>query len=195
MAQAGRAADEAGIEFFEKRIRPVLVERCYECHNSRDKREGGLALDHREGLLQGGDSGEAVVAGKPDESLLISAIDHSSAELRMPQGGPKLSAAVIADFAKWIKLGAPDPRDTPPSAEELSAVTSWEAVRERRKQWWSFQQVVKPEAPATGAAWSDHPIDRFLFAAMERAQASPAAPADRRSWCGRSWPVDQGRCR
>lgn len=174
------AADDAEVEFFEKRIRPVLVERCYECHNSGDKTEGGLTVDFRGGLLEGGDSGAAVVPGKPDESLLLAAIRHATAELRMPQGGPKLSEAVIADFKKWIERGAVDPRDRPPSAEELSATTSWEAVRKRRQEWWSFQPIVKPELPAENG-WSQHPIDRFVFAKLAEEGLQPVEAAERRT--------------
>ncbi|HVW39012.1 MAG TPA: DUF1549 domain-containing protein, partial [Pirellulales bacterium] len=174
------AADDAEIEFFEKRIRPVLVERCYECHNSGDKTEGGLTVDFRGGLLEGGDSGAAVVPGKPEESLLLAAIRHASAELRMPQGGPKLSEAVIADFTKWIERGAVDPRDRPPAPEELSATTSWEAIRIRRQEWWSFQPIVKPELPPENG-WSQHPIDRFVFAKLAEQGLHPVDAAERRT--------------
>lgn len=174
------AANEPELEFFEKRIRPVLVERCYECHNSGDKTEGSLAVDFRGGLLTGGDSGAAVVPGKPEESLLLAAIRHASAELRMPQGGPKLSEAVIADFARWIERGAIDPRDRPPSAEELSATTSWEAIRKRRQEWWSFQPIVKPELPPENG-WSEHPIDRFVFAKLAEQGLRPVDAAERRT--------------
>ncbi len=85
-ATAVQAADDEDREFFEKRIRPVLVERCYECHNSRDNAEGDLALDHRTAMLAGGDSGEAVVPGKPDESLLIQAIRHETSGSTNAQG-------------------------------------------------------------------------------------------------------------
>ena len=77
------------VEFFEKNIRPVLAERCYECHNSSDKAKGGLALDWRGGLAKGGDNGPVIVAGKPDESLLLRAIRHEEKELKMPKDGPK----------------------------------------------------------------------------------------------------------
>ena len=180
MALPTRAADDAETEFFEKRIRPVLVERCYECHNSGAKTDGGLTVDHREGLLAGGDSGAAVVPGKPQESLLLAAIRHATAELRMPQGGPKLSDAVIADFTRWIERGAVDPRDRPPTPDELSATTSWEAIRQRRKEWWSFQPIAKPELPAENN-WSEHPIDRFVFAKLAEQGLRPADAAERRT--------------
>ena len=180
-ATAVRAADDEDREFFEKRIRPVLVERCYECHNSRDNAEGGLALDHRAAMLAGGDSGEAVVPGKPDDSLLIQAIRHETSDLRMPKSGPKLSPEVIADFVKWVAAGAYDPRDKPPSAAELDAALSWEAVRERRKEWWSFQPLTNQAEPEGDGAWSEHPIDRFLAESWKSAAVEPADPADRRT--------------
>ncbi len=176
------AADDAGIDLFEEKIRPVLVEHCYKCHNSQDMTEGGLALDHREGLIEGGDSGPAVVPGDPAASLLVKVVRHEPGAPRMPKGGAKLPGAVAADFARWVKLGAPDPRDEPPSARELDALTSWEAVRERRARWWSFRPVTRPEPPAVRLeGWSDHPVDRFILARLEREGLEPAAPADRRT--------------
>ena len=181
IAAEARVEDNGELEFFEKRIRPVLVEHCYECHNSRDKAEGGLAVDHRAGLLAGGDSGEAIVPGKATESLLIQAVRHQTSELRMPKGGPKLPDAVIADLTKWVERGAVDPRDAPPSPEELKAEISWEAVRERRKQWWSFQPIGKHAPPGAGADWSEHPVDRFLAERWQTASVSPSELADRRT--------------
>src|SRR5262249_42368586 len=102
-------------EFFETRIRPVLVEKCYKCHSAEAKKagklKGGLLLDSRAGLLKGGDSGAAVVPGKPADSLLLKALRYADEALRMPPKG-KLPNSVVADFEKWIALGAPDPRET-----------------------------------------------------------------------------------
>src|SRR5688572_28999703 len=113
----GFAADALSPEamaFFEKRVRPVLVERCYECHSvSAHKLRGGLLLDSRTGILKGGDSGPAVIAGNPDKSLLIKAIRYTDDDLQMP---PKhrLDPQEIADLEKWVKMGAPDPRTETP---------------------------------------------------------------------------------
>jgi hypothetical protein len=176
------ADDPSGIEFFEKRIRPVLIERCYECHNSADTAEGGLELDHRDGMRSGGDSGPAIVPGKANTSLLLAAIRHDDDDLRMPKDNPKLSPTIVADFAQWIDAGAADPRDKPPSAEDLAKATSWEAIRDQRKQWWSFQPVSKPALPAVkDGAWSDHPVDRFILAGIEAAKLRPAKQADPRA--------------
>ena len=107
-APAPSAGDEpADIEFFERKIRPVLVDECYSCHSSEAKKvRGGLLLDTREGLLKGGDSGPSVVPGKPEESPLLEALRHEG--LEMPPEG-KLPDAVVADFERWVTMGAPDP--------------------------------------------------------------------------------------
>ena len=166
-------------EFFESRIRPVLAEHCYECHNSVNKDKGDLALDYRDGLLDGGASGPGVVPGHPDKSLLMQVIRHQLKDAKMPKGGPKLMPEVIADFEKWIRMGAPDPRDEPPSAEQFAEETAWEKIIERRKKWWSFQPVKPQEIPDTEAEeWSDHPVDKFLKAGMEAAGLSPNKETD-----------------
>src|SRR5262245_13607174 len=108
-AQA-QETDRDGIEFFEKKIRPVLVERCYSCHSAEAKKvKGELYVDSREGLLKGGELGPAIVAGDPDKSLLIKAIRYTDEELKMPPKG-RLTKEVVADFEAWVKRGAPDPR-------------------------------------------------------------------------------------
>ena len=91
------------VEFFEKKIRPVFVAECYECHGGK-KQKGGLALDSREGLRDGGESGAAIVPGKPEESLLIRSITHADPDLKMPAKAPKLDERVIADFVAWVKI-------------------------------------------------------------------------------------------
>src|SRR5207244_5412635 len=107
---------DPGLEFFEKNIRPVFVDRCYKCHShDAEKIKGGLLLDTREGLLKGGDTGPAIVPGDPDKSLLIKAVRYTDEDLQMPPrkgGGKKLAAKEIADLELWVKMGAPDPRIT-----------------------------------------------------------------------------------
>ena len=172
----------AQLEFFEKRIRPVLVEQCYSCHNSTEQAEGGLAVDLRDGLLLGGDRGAMVVPGKPAKSSLLAILRHEIPGLKMPMDGAKLDPHVIQDFAEWISMGAPDPRDKPPTITELAAVTSWQATFDKRKKWWSFQPVLEPAIPEVqNSAWSSHPVDRFLRTAMEAQGLTPAEPADRRT--------------
>src|SRR5436309_1789198 len=112
--QAGVAhADDSGFEFFEKKIRPVLVEHCYKCHSAQAKKlRGGLRLDLKAGWQKGGDSGKpAVVPGKPDDSPLIRAVRHDDDVEAMPPNQSQLPNAVIANLVEWVKRGAPDPRD------------------------------------------------------------------------------------
>ncbi|WP_414661126.1 PSD1 and planctomycete cytochrome C domain-containing protein [Horticoccus sp. 23ND18S-11] len=180
IANGGRAAlPPAEVEFFETKIRPVLAQDCYECHRTNGKRKGGFALDHRQALLTGGDSGAAIVPGKPAESLLLQAIRHESDDLLMPKAGAKLEPAVIADFERWIRLGAPDPRDTPPTDAQVAADTDWNAVMQRRKGWWSFQPIKKPDLARFPAdAGSTHPVDRLLAPGLAAAGLTRAARAD-----------------
>jgi len=177
-AQAGEAED-----LFEREIRPYLVERCYECHATRGTREQDLALDWAGGMREGGFSGPAVVPGDPAASVIMTALEHRD-DLLMPKGGPKPSAKVVAAFRRWIELGAPDPRDTPPSADELAREASWDAIFARRRHWWSLQPLGRPPVPAPtgGTSWlaaSDHPVDRFLTARLAAAGIEPSDEADR----------------
>jgi hypothetical protein len=178
------AAEPTGaqLEHFEQRIRPVLVEKCYACHNSTKLAEGGLALDDRPGLLKGGDNGPIVVPGKPAESRLLPILRHEVKDVKMPEGLGKLDDRVIADFETWIATGAADPRDKPLTAAELAQTTSWEAVLQKRKQWWSFQPI-KDSAPPNVASndWSQHPIDRFVLEKLRDNKLEAAPPADART--------------
>ncbi len=170
------------LEFFEQRIRPVLVEHCYACHNSTETAESGLRLDHRAGLLQGGARGPAIEPGEPRRSLLLRAMRHPSLDFRMPLGGARLPDEVIADFERWIEIGAPDPRDEPPTAETLREVTSWQTILEQRKAWWSLQPITDPQPPAVeGNAWAQQPIDRFLARGHADAGLARAPAADPRT--------------
>jgi mono/diheme cytochrome c family protein len=159
-------ADDAGLQFFERRIRPVLAAECIDCHNV-EKRKGGLALDHRAGWEKGGDTGPAIVRNKPDDSLLVTSIRHADPDLKMPKKAPKLDDAVIADFVAWVKMGAPDPREHPQPVT-ASAKKPWRQLLAERSQWWSFQPLGDPPIPPGDAA---HPIDRFL-----KTQPAPADP-------------------
>jgi hypothetical protein len=176
-----RDADER-FDFFEKKIRPVLIEHCYECHNSTKNADGGLALDQRDTLLQGGDGGAIIVPGNAAGSRLLAILRHEVEGLKMPEGGAKLNETVIADFEKWIATGAPDPRDHPPTEEELTQATSWETVFAKRTQWWSLQPVRRIEPPVVkNPTWSEHPIDRFVLAKMDEYGLQPTTRADKRT--------------
>ncbi len=171
-------ADE--IAFFEKHIRPVLVDHCYKCHSAgAEKIKGGLALDTRDGVRTGGDGGPAVMPGEPAKSLLLEAIRHTSDDLQMPPAkeGGKLPDSVIAQFEQWIKMGAPDPRD----GTAIGAATKAEAI-EKGRSFWAFQPVKAVAAPAVkDAAWPRTDIDRHLLAAMEAKGVKPVGDADRRA--------------
>jgi hypothetical protein len=167
------AEDQSGAEFFEKKIRPLLVQHCYECH-SANKSKGNLRLDLQAGWLQGGDSGPAIVAGRPDESLLISAIRRDG--LEMPPTG-KLPDEAIRLFEEWVKRGAPATADPDiPTAQSARRTIDLEAGR----QFWAYQPVRDTSPPAVDdALWSKHPIDCFLWARLQAAGLKPQPSADR----------------
>ncbi len=167
----------AQVEFFESKIRPVLVGECYDCHGAR-KAKGGLRLDSREAMLAGGDSGALFVPGDPDKSLLIQSLAHATpeVELHMPKDGARLEEGRLNDFKEWIRQGAPDPRDKPEPA--LSPEQSWEQALATRKQWWCLLPVKADEPPAVkNSAWSRHPVDQFLLAQQESQGLGPVGPA------------------
>ncbi len=180
-AKKASALEPWEIEFFENKIRPVLVQDCYECHRTGKKTKGGLALDHRQAVLDGGDSGPAIKPGNPSDSLLLKAIRHEIEDLDMPKNGAKLDDPVIADFERWIRMGAPDPRDQPSSEQEIATDTEWESVLERRKSWWSFQLPKMPPVPAAGVSGSDRPVDRFIDAKLAGNDLVPMKRADKRT--------------
>ena len=173
-----QAHAEKRLEFFESRIRPVLVENCYECHNSINNASSGLALDYKGGLLKGGERGSVLSFENPQESLLLRAIMHDIRNLKMPKGGPKLSPDVIQDFERWISTGAYDPRESPPSPEEFADETSWEKTREKRKSWWSFQPVRMVRPPSASPQNNTHPVDQFLVHKMQNSGLSPNQEAE-----------------
>ena len=172
------APSQEQLAFFETKIRPVLVMHCYECHAADSKIvQGGLQLDSREGLLQGGDTGPALVPGKVEESLLIKALRHDGVE--MPPKG-KLAASVIQDFETWIAMGAPDPR----VAKEPKVARTID-IEEGRKHW-AFQPVADPPLPEVkDELWPVDPLDRFVLARLEASGLRPVSDADRYTWLRR----------
>jgi hypothetical protein len=168
-----------GLEFFEKKIRPALVENCYACHSEKSKRpQGGLLLDSIEAMLKGGASGQpAIVPGDPEKSLLIKAIRQTDAKLQMPMGG-KLPDQMIKDFEAWVKMGAPAPRVSAPTAASNYPAYNFDEAR----KFWSFQPVKDHQAPKVkNTAWVNSPIDRFILAKLEEKGLKPAADADKRA--------------
>lgn len=168
-------------EFFESRIRPVLANQCHECHGP-SKQEGGLRVDSRTALQQGGESGPALVVGNAKASRLVQVLAQEHPRPGKTNDKLRLAGTVIADFVTWIDQGAFDPRDVPASSASRDTNSAWPGIFAARKDWWSFQPVEKPAAPEPrDTGWSDHPVDRFLLVEMERRGLRPAVPADRRT--------------
>jgi mono/diheme cytochrome c family protein len=174
------AADEKA-DFFEMRVRPVLVKNCFSCHTA--SKMGGLAMDSRDSLLKGGQSGPALRVGDPDNSLLIQAVRHAPGRLKMPPSG-KLEEREIADLAAWVLDGAVWP-ETQISAAKAGGDAP--KVSAEQRSWWAFQPVRRAVPPAVkNAAWSKSAIDRFILAKLEEKGIEPVAPADRRIWIRRA---------
>lgn len=161
-----RAADDDDA-FFEKQVRPLLVKRCYKCHSGA-KTNGGLALDSRVGWQKGGDSGAVIVPGKPESSPLIQAINYQSLEMPPEDGGGKLSDAEIAVLTKWVKLGAPDPREEAVRPDGMSEAAA--------KSWWAFQPL-----PTSATAATSKDVNRLIDAELAHRSLVPSPPADRRT--------------
>ncbi len=168
--------EPAALEFFEKKIRPVLVDNCYKCHSATaEKVKGGLMLDTKDGLLKGGDSGPAIIPGDAEKSLLIKAVRYTDENLQMPPKGKKLSAEQIADLENWVKSGAADPR-TGKVASQADDIWS------KAKSHWAFQPIQNPKAPRVKSkAWVKNPIDAFVLAKLEEKNLKPSASADKRT--------------
>ncbi|MEQ9409055.1 MAG: DUF1553 domain-containing protein [Fuerstiella sp.] len=163
------------LEFFEARIRPVLVRHCYECHSAEsDEVRGGLQLDSAAGLKKGGDSGPAVIAGQPDESPLIQALRYESSE--MPPSG-RLPSHIVRDFEKWVAMGMPDPRTEP-----LTTSTSGTTIDiAQGRQFWAFQPFQDHAPPSAGNATDESPssIDAFIRAKLQQSGVQATPPANR----------------
>ncbi len=184
-AANARAAEDAGsLEFFETKIRPVLADKCYQCHSqTSEKVKGGLLLDTRDSLLKGGDTGPAIQPGHPDESLLIKAIRYTDDNLQMPPKGKKLSPEQIADLEAWVKMGAPDPRTS-----QAGGMTRAESIREKARAHWAFQPVRQPAIPAVrNKRWTQTPVDSFILARLEAKGLTPSPQADKRTLIRRAY--------
>ncbi len=172
-------------EFFEKNIRPVLAEHCYECHSATSKKlKGGLRADSRATLLQGGDTGPAIVSGKPEASRLIAAMAHRDKDLTMPPKKSKLPDMVVADFERWIRDGAVWPGDEV-SAAPVKADGFDLAGRKQRLPWIWETPRRQSVPPITDAAWPLGSVDRFILARLEKEGLQPASPAEPGIWLRR----------
>ena len=169
------------IEFFETRIRPLLVESCFDCHTADEK--GNLRLDSRQAMLKGGDSGPAIVPGDPDGSLLIKAVRHTPGVSKMPRSSPKLSDAQVSSLAEWIRMGAPWPAASKMTmAAATPSGTGERPIDPSLRAFWSFQPIAKPTVPTPkNAGWGKTDIDRFILARLEREGMTPVAAADKRT--------------
>ncbi|MFN7921725.1 MAG: PSD1 and planctomycete cytochrome C domain-containing protein [Bryobacteraceae bacterium] len=173
-------AQDPGLELFEKKIRPVLAEKCYACHSSKAKSPmGGLALDTRDALRQGGRSGPAIAPSKPAESRIIRAIRYGDPQLRMPPTG-KLGDTAIADFERWIEMGAPDPRTSAGAPAAKKGIDF-----EKGRRWWAFQPAREHEVPPSD--WARTKIDRFVLAKLAENGLKPSPEAEKRTLIRRAY--------
>jgi hypothetical protein len=174
------APDAAGVEFFERNVRPVLVEHCYQCHAADAKKvRGGLLLDTRAGWQKGGDTGPALVPGDPEKSLLVKAVRYGDELLKMPPTG-KLNDKQIAALTEWVKIGAPDPRDAASSRGSQRAAQRVIDI-EAAKKGWAFQPLKRIAPPPVSDGWVRTPIDQFILARLQSRDLRPNPIADRRT--------------
>ncbi|MCS6975658.1 MAG: PSD1 and planctomycete cytochrome C domain-containing protein [Gemmatales bacterium] len=170
------ATDREGIEFFEKHVRPLLLEHCTACHGSQ-KQRGGLRLDSPAAIRKGGDRGAVVVAGNPEASLLIQAIRYTDQDFRMPPKG-KLKDEQITVLTEWVKRGAALPRDT---GSVTGGASNQFDLAERRRHW-CYQPVQRPPLPQVAdVGWCCNAVDVFIRARQEAAGIRPAPEADKRT--------------
>ncbi|HEV7868327.1 MAG TPA: DUF1549 domain-containing protein [Chthoniobacteraceae bacterium] len=162
----------ADLEFFESKVRPLLVERCLDCHSAEKKVKGGLRLDTREGWAKGGDSGPAIVPGDPGKSMLVTAVRYTDRDLQMPEKN-KLPDAEIAILEKWVQMGAPDPRLGETATKQQTGLT----LEEGRKFWAYAAPKQSPPPPVQDATWPRTGLDHFVLSKIEAAGLQPAPDA------------------
>jgi len=171
---AARAGGE-DVAFFESRIRPVLVNHCYECHSAKaGKSKGGLLLDTREGIRAGGERGPAVVPGDPVKSVLLTAVSHTDPDLQMPPKKAQLPGPVIADIDRWIKMGAPDPRESR-GGNAMKPPVDLESGR----KFWAYRKPVPAPLPTLrDGRWARRDLDHFILAKLEAEGLAPSTDAE-----------------
>jgi hypothetical protein len=177
MAHAAARDDSARVEYFEKKVRPLLVANCYTCHSAETNSRGGLRVDDRNGLLAGGGRGPAIIPGKPEESLLIRAVSYTG-KLKMPPGR-RLSDDEVAILKNWIRGGAAWTRVESPLRSDVHVAADYARLR---KEHWAWQPLRNPQVPSVGdRAWPRDAIDRFLLARMEQRGVTPVGDAEKLS--------------
>jgi hypothetical protein len=167
--------DGAAVEFFEKRVRPLLVDNCYNCHSANTNAKGGLRVDDRNGLIEGGSSGPAVVPGDPAKSLLIRAVRHEDEAPKMPPK-KRLSAEQVADLTRWIADGAAWP-EVKTAASPGKPDAKYSKLRKEHWAWQPLKAVLPPSV--SDASWPRDDIDRFVLAGLEAKGLRPVGDADR----------------
>jgi hypothetical protein len=172
----GTQEEPAKVDFFERKIRPILVEHCYTCHSADTKPSGGLRVDDRNGLVTGGKTGPAVVPGNPAQSLLLKKVSSTEPKGRMPQEGRPLTPEEIADLTQWIRDGVAWPAvKLPPSFGKPKP-----AYEKLRRDHWAWQPLRNPKAPPVkDEGWSTSDVDRFVFAGLDAARLNPVGDADK----------------
>ncbi|QNN23115.1 DUF1549 domain-containing protein [Planctomycetales bacterium ZRK34] len=170
-------ADPQALEFFEKQVRPILAEHCYECHGP-EKQKAGLRWDHISFVLEGGDLGPEIVPGDPAASRMIDAIGYANEDLKMPPTG-KLDEAQVATLTKWVAMGAPWPDEPAPAGPRGRQRFD---VQRMKHEHWAWAPLHAGEPPAMkDANWAKQAIDRFIEAKLQAAELHHAPPADRRT--------------
>lgn len=170
---ATASATPAQVEFFEKSVRPLLEERCVECHSAaKGKTKGGLALDNASAVRKGGDTGPVLVPGAPEKSLLVKAVTYADPDLKMPPDNKRMPAEQVAILQEWVRSGAYDPREGKVGGADPEAA----------KKHWAFQPVQKPALPdVRDSKWAHTDTDRFVLSALEAKGIAPSPQADRRT--------------
>ena len=156
------------VEFFEKQVRPVLVEQCVKCHGP-EKQKAELRLDSLAAVLKGADTGPVAVAGKPEQSSLIKSIRHEG-DIKMPEKAPKMPESQIAALSEWVKMGMPWPENSAPVVKADVAKTHW-----------AFQPVKPVAVPAVNSAWVKSPVDAFVLEKLNAEKLQPAKIADKQT--------------
>jgi hypothetical protein len=174
----------ADLEFFEKKVRPILVSRCYECHSVKSKAlKGGLRLDSRHAAVEGGDTGPAVVPGNLDESLLVDAVRYGETYQMPPKS--KLPDAEIETLVDWVRRGAPWPVEAAPTANLADEAFNFS---QRLEDHWCWQAIKQPVLPTTeDKSWAATDIDKFILAKLESADLRPADPAEKATLLRRAY--------
>ena len=181
--RADSAASPEALQFFERKVRPLLAGSCYKCHGQK-KQKGKLRLDRHDAILSGGDSGPAVVPGKPQESLLVRAVKYQDPELKMPPK-QKLSADQVGILVRWIELGAPWPKEETGGPDRRAPGL---AVTDKDRDWWAFRKASGTPVPGVRkAGWVSNPVDNFILAKLESGGFEPADPASRRELIRRAY--------